>query len=343
MASLSVGIIGLPNVGKSTLFQALTKKPVDIANYPFCTIDPNVGVVQVPDERLEKLAELFQSKKVVPAIVEFVDIAGLVRGASKGEGLGNQFLSHIREVQAIVHVLRCFESKDIAHVEEVVDPVRDMDIIHTELMLKDLETVERKLAQKEKEAKAGKKEIVKELEELKEVHARLSAGVPPIFDPQNLQLLSTKPVLFVLNTLQGIPPALQKKLDEMKAVYIVLDCKEELEITEMTQQAITELGLKSKLPEFINKAYELLHLISFFTAGPTEAHAWTVRKGTKAPQAGGVIHSDFEEKFIRASVIPWDALLEAGGYTGAVQKGLVRTEGKEYEVQDGDVIEIKHG
>ena len=344
MASLSVGIVGLPNVGKSTLFKALTKKQVDIANYPFCTIEPNIGIVKVPEGRLEKLAQLFHPKKIIPAIVEFVDIAGLVKGAHEGEGLGNQFLSHVREVQAICHVVRCFEDSDIAHVEETVDPLRDIEIIQTELMLKDLETIEKRIAQKEKEARAGNKESENELEILKDASKLLSQGIPPRSVPQNLQLLSSKPVLYVLNSQTGeVPLVLQKKLTEEGAQSVVLNCREELDIAETDEETLRELSLSPKLPEVIQKAYALLDLITFFTAGQDEVRAWTIRKGDRAPQAGGAIHSDFEEKFIKAAIIQWNKLIEAGGVAEAVVKGWLRTEGKEYIVRDGDVIEIKHG
>jgi ribosome-binding ATPase len=305
---LSLGIVGLPNVGKSTLFSALTKKQVEIANYPFATIDPNVGVVLVPDKRLEKLAQLFSSKKVIPTVVEFVDIAGLVKGAAKGEGLGNQFLANIREVSALVHVVRCFFAQDIVHVEKTIDPLRDIDTIATELALKDLEGAEK-------------------------------GSVIP-----EAQQLSKKPQLYLFNcNPEDVLKELIEHVKKSASSYVALNLKDELEMQQLSEKEREEFGFVSKLPELIQKSYELLDLITFFTAGADETRAWTVKRGALAPQAGGVIHSDFQEKFIRAQVISWDKLLEAGGYSQAAAKGWLRTEGKEYAVQDGDVIEIKHG
>lgn len=352
--SLSVGIVGLPNVGKSTLFHALTQKQVDIANYPFCTIDPNVGVVKVPDDRLQKLADFSRSQKVIGAIVEFVDIAGLVRGANKGEGLGNQFLSHIRQVDAIVQVVRCFENEDITHVEESVDPIRDMETIHTELILKDLETVEKRIANLDKEVRGNRKGAKEEQDALQKLHSALNEGnmarafvvnapeseeyIKPLF------LLSFKPVIYLFNAdSEAQATAAIGKAKELGAPFVVMNIKEEDEMAGLSSAEIEELGLsRSKLPELIQKAYDALMLITFFTTGEDETRAWTIERNSTAPRAGAAIHSDFETKFIKASVIHADKLLEAGSYAAAVSKGLVRTEGKEYLVQDGEVVEFKH-
>ena len=353
MSKLSIGIVGLTNVGKSTLFSALTKKEVEVANYPFATIDPNVGVVQVPDARLEKLASLFSSKKIIPTVVEFVDIAGLVKGANKGEGLGNKFLASIREVDAICQVVRVFEDTEIVHVEDHVDPLRDIDTIATELSLKDLETVEKRLESVEKEAKAQKKEAILGKDVLVQLQGLLSEGKSVFsFIKENpksteyglhLQLLTAKPMLYLLNTIGDVPSKVTLKLQEMNATFVVMNIKEEAELAGPLKEELLELGVEPQLPELIKKSYELLNLITFFTTGEDETRAWTIQRGSKAPEAGGAIHTDFKEKFIKAMVIPWDKLLEAGGYPKASAQGWLRTEGKEYVVQDGDVIEIKHG
>ena len=332
MNKLSLGIVGLPNVGKSTLFKAITNNPVNIANYPFCTIDPNIGVVSVPDERLEKLNELSKSKKKVPAVVEFYDIAGLVRGANKGEGLGNQFLSHIRETNAIVEVLRCFKSAEIIHVENSVDPIRDMEIINAELALKDLDTVEKVLKSLEAEARSGKKDAQKDLEVAKKAHERLLKGellVDLRHEPiiKKLQLLTAKPQVYLLNgSPEDVPAGLIEKIKALGADYIIKNIVED-----------NDLG------ELIRKSYAVLDLISFFTTGEDETRAWTIVKGEKAPQASGTIHTDFEKSFIRAETISWNKLLEIGSWSKAKQKGQIRSEGKEYVFQDGDVVEVKHG
>jgi len=298
--SLKIGIVGLPNVGKSTLFQALTKKEVDRSNYPFATIDPNIGMVEVPDPRLKKLAEISRSKKVVPAVVEFVDIAGLVKGASQGEGLGNKFLTHIREVDAILEVVRVFEDDGVIHVAGKPNPVSDIETIQIELALKDLETKEK--------AK----------------------------DPSQLQLLSQKPVLYVFNIAEKNNLEVPKMPNSL-----MLDIKKEFEISELEEKDREELEVESRLPELIRKAYEFLGLITFFTTGEDESRAWTIPENSKAPRAGRAIHSDFEEKFIRAEVMPYYKFVEAGSMAKARELGLLRTEGREYVVKDGDIIEFK--
>lgn len=329
---LSIGIVGLPNVGKSTLFKILTKQAVNIANYPFCTIDPNVGVVSVPDERLDKLAALSKSAKKIPAVVEFYDIAGLVKGANKGEGLGNQFLSHIREVKVIVQVLRCFPASEIVHVENSIDPLRDLETVNTELSLKDLETVEKRLKKAEGEARTGSKEGIKILETLKKVQEKLERGEliqefaeEPIM--RELQLLTAKKQLYLLNGRpEDAPETLKKKISALGGEFVVVD-----------------LSRANDIPELITAAYHVLNLISFFTTGEDETRAWTIERGTKAPVAAGVIHTDFEKKFIRAEVIPYSRLLEARSWQQAKLKGWIRLEGKDYIVQDGDVIVVRHG
>ena len=350
--SLSLGIVGLPNVGKSTLFKALTKKEVEIANYPFATIDSNVGVVSVPDERLEKLSLLFHSKKTIPTVVEFVDIAGLVKGANKGEGLGNQFLASIREVDAICQVVRVFEDAEIIHVEDNVDPLRDIDTITIELSLKDLETVEKRLSSIEKEARAQKKEAIAEqivLVRLKEllsegefVFQYLNENSTSAEYVRHLQLLTAKPMLYLLNVTGEVPSLVFAKLKELNAPFVAMNIKEEVELASFMGDEFKELGVSSKLPELIKKSYELLNLITFFTTGEDETRAWTIKRGSRAPEAGGVIHTDFADKFIRAQVISTDKLLEAGTYAKASAMGWLRTEGKDYVMQDGDVIEIRH-
>ena len=337
---LSIGIVGLPNVGKSTLFKVLTKQEVNIANYPFATIDPNVGVVSVPDERLNKLTEMSRSAKTVPAIVEFYDIAGLVKGANKGEGLGNKFLSHIRETQAIVIVLRVFGGSEIVHVENTVDPVRDMEIINTELALKDLETVGKRLISVEAEVRAGKKGAAEEKEMLFRAKEALEEGASLISSKQHtnilenvgmlsLNLLTAKKQIYLLNGNDvEVSPELIEKIKSAGGDYVVVN------LAEPKADVIDEL---------IKKAYEVLGLISFFTTGEDETRAWTVRSGAKAPEAAGVIHTDFEKNFIRAEVVFFGKLMEAGGWNQAKQKGWIRLEGKEYVVADGDVMVVRHG
>lgn len=335
MSKLSVGIVGLPNVGKSTLFTALTKAQVNVANYPFATVDPNVGVVSVPDERLDKLAELSKSQEKIPAVVEFYDIAGLVRGANQGEGLGNQFLANIREVKIIVHVVRIFESSAITHVEGSVDPIRDIETINTELVLKDLDTITKRVHQATKESRTGDKKKLAELAVLEKVmktleegNLALSLGEDVVGERvvEELSLLTSKPQLFLFNGSESeVSEELKAKAKELGFDYIVAD-----------------LGEGADLDRLIKEAYKTLDLITFITTGPQETRGWTLKRNSKAPQAGGVIHSDFEDKFIRAEVVSTDKLLEAGGWAKAKEKGWVRTEGKEYVVEDGDVLLIRH-
>ncbi len=343
---LSIGIVGLPNVGKSTLFKLLTKQEVTIANYPFATIDPNVGIVAVPDERLDKLADLSKSRKKIPAVVEFYDIAGLVKGANKGEGLGNQFLSHIRETQAVVIVLRVFQSAEIIHVEHSVDALRDLEIINTELILKDMEGVEKRLAKAESEAKSEKKEAARDMALLSRTKAALEKGNLPVADAalaadlraaerlRDLNLLTMKRQIYLLNGTEGdaaAAPALLGKIRALGADYLFVNLAEGA-----TAQAEAVAAL-------VQKTYAVLNLTSFFTTGEDETRAWTIERGTKAPQAAGVIHTDFEKKFIRLEVVAYDKLAEAGGWAQAKQKGWMRVEGKDYEVQDGDVLVVRHG
>lgn len=358
--SLSVGIVGLPNVGKSSLFKVLTKKPVDIANYPFCTIEPNTGVAEVPDARLLALAENFRSKKTVPAVVKFVDIAGLVRGASRGEGLGNKFLSHIKEVDAVCHVARVFQNSEIIHSENSVNPLRDIETINTELALKDLEQIEKQLTGLEKDARRGNKEVISEIEILKEIKNILDKGDSlkkylyekerslPDFAKTFLracEFLTAKPAIYILNSAKTEDAEeIQKELLRSEENYLTINIKEELELSELSGEEKQELGFhESALSELIKKAYEILGLITFFTTGEDESRAWTVKRGAKAPEAAGKIHSDFEKKFIRADIINWEKLLDLGSWSAAREKGLVRAEGKDYIAQDGDVMEIKHG
>mgnify|MGYP001558648001 CR=1 FL=1 len=328
---LSVGIVGLPNVGKSTLFHLITNNDVNIANYPFCTIDPNVGIVPVPDERVDNLAKLSESAKKIPAVVEFYDIAGLVRGANKGEGLGNQFLTHIRETQIIVQVLRCFSDESIIHVEESIDPLRDMEIINTELILKDLDILEKRIKKLEAEARSGDKDAKKNLEVGNQVREELLKGKLVIAfanEPliKELQLLTAKKQIYLLNGKEShVPEALKSAITSLGGASIIAD-----------------LGSDTDIGELVKAAYRELGLISFFTTGPEETRSWIIVDGSTAPQAAGAIHSDFEKKFIRADVVAWNVLLHAGGWTQAQRKGLIHTEGKEYRMKDGDVILIKH-
>lgn len=348
--ALHVGIVGLPNVGKSTLFTALTKKPVDINNYPFCTIDPNVGVVTVPDARLEALAQMSQSKKIIPTVVEFVDIAGLVRGASEGEGLGNKFLANIRAVDAIVEVVRVFANDTITHVHDTVDPERDIEIIETELMLADMTTVEKMLMRLDKIVRSGDKDAVAQRELVEKMRMALDMGQlaqtvmydvahePSVRIVREMSLLTMKPIIYVYNT-SDTAAALPKTLEQRP--HVLVDVKIEEELMDMTTDEAMELGIQSRLDGVITAAFDVLGLQTFLTTGEMETRAWTMRKGSTAPEAGAAIHNDFKERFIRADVINWEQLLAAGSWAKARETGALRTVGKDYVMCDGDVVEFK--
>lgn len=357
---MKLGIVGLPNVGKSTLFNSLTKAGAESANYPFCTIDPNVGVVAVPDKRLDVLGKMYNSQKVVPAMIEFVDIAGLVRGASKGEGLGNQFLSHIREVDAIVHVVRCFEDENVVHVEGSVDPLRDIETINLELILADMDVLDRRLQKTKKSGKSGDKALIAEAAFLERLMEHLESGEcarsfeieredeKEIFD--SINLLTAKPVLYAANVSEDDAATGNAFVEQVKefaakegSEVFTVCAQIEQEIAELDddekQMFLEELGIgESGLDKLIAASYKLLGLISYLTAGEKETKAWTITKGTKAPQAAGKIHSDFERGFIRAEIVSYDDLMACGTYTAAKEKGLVRLEGKDYVMQDGDIV-----
>ncbi|ROR30733.1 hypothetical protein EDD66_102388 [Mobilisporobacter senegalensis] len=359
---MKLGIVGLPNVGKSTLFNSLTKAGAESANYPFCTIDPNIGIVPVPDERLQVLGKLYDSEKIVPAAIEFVDIAGLVKGASKGEGLGNQFLSNIREVDAIVHVVRCFEDSNIIHVDGSIDPLRDIETINLELIFSDMEILDRRIGKVGKGA-ARDKDMAKEADLLKRLKAHLEEGKLAIgYETEDddeeailkgYNLLTYKPVIYAANVKEddlmddGVNNSEVAKVREFAknegSEVFVICAQIEQEIAELDEDEkkmfLEDLGLsESGLEKLIRASYKLLGLISYLTAGPQETRAWTITKGTKAPGAAGKIHTDFERGFIRAEVVNYENLVECGSYNAAKDKGLVRSEGKEYIVQDGDVI-----
>ncbi len=359
---MKLGIVGLPNVGKSTLFNSLTKAGAESANYPFCTIDPNVGVVPVPDERLDVLGDFYHSKKVTPAVIEFVDIAGLVKGASKGEGLGNQFLSNIREVDAIVHVVRCFEDSNVIHVDGSINPLRDIETIDLELIFSDIEILERRIAKTSKSA-FNDKSLAKEVETLQALKSHLEDGNPSrsfscMDEDQelfvnSLNLLTWKPIIFAANVGEddlsddgasnSHVQTVKKFASENNCQVFVICAQIEQEIAELDDDEKTmfleDLGLKeSGLDKLIAASYSLLGLLSFLTSGEDETRAWTIKVGTKAPQAAGKIHSDFERGFIRAEVVNYQDLLDCGAYSAARDKGLIRLEGKDYVVQDGDVI-----
>ena len=358
---MKLGIVGLPNVGKSTLFNALTNAGAESANYAFCTIEPNVGVVAVPDTRLDALAEIYHPEKYTPATVEFVDIAGLVRGASQGEGLGNKFLSHIREVDAIVHVVRCFEDDNVIHVEGSVDPVRDVDTINTELMMADLETLERRVDRLKKQLK-GDSSVASELALAERLTESFAAGVPVRLSEmdekerellEGFQLLSYKPTIYAANISEEFLErplsenehyvALEKRAGQEGNGIIAVCAGLEAEIAELDEQEqrilLDDMGVEeSGLSKLIRASYSLLGLISFLTAGPKEVRAWTVKKGTKAPAAAGKIHTDFERGFIRAEVVSFETLMEKGSFNAAKEAGLVRSEGKDYVIKDGDVV-----
>ena len=347
---LQIGIVGLPNVGKSTLFKALTQKQVDISNYPFCTIEPNVGVVTVPDERLQKLADLTGCTKLVPTIIEFVDIAGLVKGASLGEGLGNKFLANIRQVDAIVQVVRVFVNDTITHVHDIVDPERDIEIIEMELMLADMVTVDKTFVRLEKLARGGDKDATAQKDVVQKIKDALDSGklargveIDMTHEPtkkivQEMSLLTMKPIMYVYNV-SDLDAQLDPKL--LARPHVALDIKIEEELMDMSREEAEELGMVSHLNDLITEGFILLGLQTFLTTGQVETRAWTIKKSSTAPEAGAAIHNDFKDRFIRADVVNWEKLIEAGSWSAARDTGVLRTVGKDYIMQDGDVVEFK--